>query len=117
MHNARTLVGQKTESLQPAAYQYIKLIIYRNGKNIDTQQVAVDGSLIIGRSDLSDLYFEDDQLSRQHFAIECIQGELFVEDLDTTNGTWLNGKRIQKKEKLCSQDRIGAGMLEFVIRW
>lgn len=117
VHNARTLVGQKTESLQPAAYQYIKLIIYRNGKNIDTQQVAVDGSLIIGRSDLSDLYFEDDQLSRQHFAIECIQGELFVEDLDTTNGTWLNGKRIQKKEKLCSQDRIGAGMLEFVIRW
>lgn len=117
VHNARALVGQKTESLQPAAYQYIKLIIYRNGKNIDTQQVAVDGSLIIGRSDLSDLYFEDDQLSRQHFAIECIQGELFVEDLDTTNGTWLNGKRIQKKEKLCSQDRIGAGMLEFVIRW
>lgn len=117
VHNARALVGQKTESLQPAAYQYIKLIIYRNGKNIDTQQVAVDGSLIIGRSDLSDLYFEDDQLSRQHFAIECIQGELFVEDLNTTNGTWLNGKRIQKKEKLCSQDRIGAGMLEFVIRW
>lgn len=117
VHNAKAMLGQKEEGLQPAGYRRIKLIIYRNGKNIDTRQVEVDGSLIVGRSDLSDLYFENDQLSRQHFAIECIQGEMFVEDLDTTNGTWLNGKRIQKKEKLCSQDRIVAGMLEFVVRW
>lgn len=117
VHNAKALIGQREEGLQSAECRQIKLIIYRKGRNIDTRQVEVNGSLIVGRSDLSDLYFENGQLSRQHFAIECIQGELYVEDLDTTNGTWLNGKRIQKKEKLCSQDRIVAGMLEFVVRW
>lgn len=117
VHNAKAMIESGEDGLQPAERRQIKLIIYRKGKNIDTRQVEVNGSLIVGRSDLSDLYFENGQLSRQHFAIECIQGELYVEDLDTTNGTWLNGKRIQKKEKLCSQDRIVAGMLEFVVRW
>lgn len=52
---------------------------------------------VIGRdSDLSQIVVADSQASRAHCKLEEGEGGLLVEDLDSRNGTWLNGQRIHR---------------------
>ncbi len=86
---------------------------YRN-KQID---VRINGSIIVGRSDLCDVFLPDACLSRQHFAIEFDDDSFYVMDLDTTNGTVLNGALLKNKRRLENGDKISIGSLNIVVRW
>lgn len=81
-------------------------------QNIDTNLVS---SLIIGRSDACDIYIDDTKMSRQHFVLENDGGELYIMDLQSRNGTMLNGIRISSRHALHSGDRILAGLSEIII--
>ena len=52
----------------------------------------VADSLVIGRE--GDLVVADPEISRRHCAIRVVDGTLVVDDLQSLNGTWVNGKRI-----------------------
>ena len=80
-------------------------------------EADINGSLIIGRSDLSDIFFDDDKMSRQHFCLEADGDNVYISDLDTTNGTSVNGVTINKKRKLEPEDEISAGSVILTIRW
>ena len=67
------------------------------------------GSMMVGRSDMCEINIDDNKLSRQHFAIEEVDGGLAVTDLETTNGTYINGVRVKSKTFLNSGDKIMAG--------
>ena len=56
-------------------------------------------------------------MSRQHFAIEFDGESFYVQDLDTTNGTSLNGIRLKHKRRLEPNDKITAGSLDITVRW
>lgn len=66
-------------------------------------------SVIVGRSEIADLRIEDSMMSRQHFAIEKNEEVLAVVDLDSVNGTFVNGVKIGSRTFLNSGDRITAG--------
>lgn len=66
-------------------------------------------SLIVGRSEMCDLRIDDAELSRQHFAIEKRDNVLSVSDLDSANGTYVNGVKIGSVTYLNTGDRITAG--------
>ncbi|MDJ0837827.1 MAG: ATP-binding protein [Acidobacteriota bacterium] len=53
------------------------------------------GSVIIGRSSSSDIVIRDVAVSRRHARLYLNDGHIFVEDLHSTSGVWMNGKRIQ----------------------
>ena len=53
-----------------------------------------DGPLVAGRGDFVDAYVDDDSLSRSHFLIVHEGGEYVLVDLSSSNGTWVNGERI-----------------------
>ena len=57
------------------------------------RSVDVGDGIVIGRGD-ADLSIDDDELSRQHVRVRPIDGGVVVEDLGSTNGSWLNGERI-----------------------
>ncbi len=95
----------------------LTFVICSGGQLIKEISKDIEGSMIIGRSDICDIYIDDLQLSRQHFAIEESGNELYIMDLDTKNGTYLNGVKINEKRKLEKEDRIKAGNLEIIIRW
>jgi serine/threonine protein kinase len=64
-------------------------------REIDLDQVAMP--FVAGRdSDLSQVVLQDSQCSRAHCKFTEMAGGLLVEDLDSRNGTWLNGIRIQQ---------------------
>ena len=80
-----------------------------------TVEATVVSSLIVGRSDTCDVYVDDNKLSRQHFVVENDNGRFFVTDLQSRNGTFLNGTRVTSRQLLNSGDKIVAGMTDFVI--
>lgn len=74
--------------------------------------------LVIGRSSECDLVLDDVQTSRRHALIEVLSREhIFLTDLASANGTYLNGVRI-RSSRLKHEDklRLGNTVLKFVIQ-
>lgn len=80
---------------------------------------ALEGNCIVGRAkDLCAIYCDDPMMSKQHFNLSVENdGNVYVTDLNSTNGTAVNGVRIRETRKLKSGDEITAGSIRFVIQW
>ncbi|MBM3713513.1 MAG: FHA domain-containing protein, partial [Actinobacteria bacterium] len=70
-------------------------------------------SLSIGRRSDSDILLDDITVSRNHAVIEKINNEYVIKDLESLNGTYLNGKIISKS-RLNNGDRIQIGKYIFL---
>lgn len=70
------------------------LIYHRDG--VKVVPLNEEQSVVVGRDAPSDVTIRDAGLSRQHVCIEVIDGEIWVEDLGSTNGTWVNGERVDR---------------------
>lgn len=111
---AGEVTGLDIDSLEKSASKRIRLLITDGQGNVSEEEIRVEGSIFVGRSDICNIYFEDDLLSRQHFAIEITKMGCYVVDLQTTNATYVNGVKLTEKRKLTSGDVITAGREKFV---
>jgi pSer/pThr/pTyr-binding forkhead associated (FHA) protein len=68
----------------------------------------------IGRSPGAQFIVDAALVSRLHCRLSAGATELQVDDLDSTNGTFVNGKRV-KRSSLKEGDRLGVGRVELVI--
>jgi len=71
--------------------------------------VAEDHDLIVGRAAEFDMVLVEDMVSRKHAKISTQDGHLCIEDLGSTNGTFVNGERIDAETSLQEGDRILIG--------
>ena len=94
-----------------------QMVVHVSGSRPETIKLKIADSFIVGRSKISNLYFDDNKMSKQHFILEWDGENMFVTDLDTTNGTLVNGLRINSKRKLDQKDVITAGTTEMTIGW
>ena len=72
---------------------------------------------LIGKKEKEvDGYINTKSISRLHARIELVEGEYYIEDLNSTNGTYLNGERLEyrQKVKLKVRDRVLFGIEEYV---
>lgn len=54
-----------------------------------------EGSHVVGRgADVDFCLTDDPELSRHHARLEVTSMEVFIEDLDSRNGTWVDGRRV-----------------------
>jgi diguanylate cyclase (GGDEF)-like protein len=67
-----------------------------------------DGRLSVGRDPFADLCIEEESVSRRHAFIEHINGVDTVQDLESTNGTWINDMRVLARN-LAPGDRLRFG--------
>jgi pSer/pThr/pTyr-binding forkhead associated (FHA) protein len=74
-----------------------------------------DEKITIGRSRSCSIPIPDRFLSRQHAEILRIDGEWFLLDSGSVNGTYLNGDRVEERARLRPGDRITIGDNEIVI--
>ena len=68
--------------------------------------------LVIGRRSDSDVVVFDMETSRRHARVVRVNGHLYVEDLGSRHGTFLNGNPV-KREELRSGDRVSVGRNRF----
>lgn len=71
--------------------------------------------LSIGRSREADIPLLDDKTSRVHCGIRLSDGEFYIKDLKSRNGTFVNGQRIEDTVKIKAGDRIQIGSTVFVL--
>jgi pSer/pThr/pTyr-binding forkhead associated (FHA) protein len=67
------------------------------------------GSGTIGRSPECDVCLEDDLVSRRHAKVQVQGGKWRIEDLGSTNGTWVNEDRLTTSVALARGDRLRLG--------
>jgi hypothetical protein len=67
----------------------------------DVQLNAARLGITIGRSaKLSELLLHDDSVSHRHARISYIKNDLYIEDLNSLNGLWINNQALKPFEKL-----------------
>jgi hypothetical protein len=83
---------------------------------VDGAEHAIDRqSLVIGRSKDCDIRLADPNASRRHAEVRQEGTAYWLVDLDSTNGTTVNGRR-QQRARLENDDRITIGSTELVFR-
>src|SRR3954469_8976022 len=75
----------------------------------------MEKQIVIGRSSELDMVLVEDMVSRKHAKITVAGGKITIEDLGSTNGTFVNGEKI-KQARLKEGDRIliGTSILKLV---
>lgn len=87
-----------------------------NGSNVPVgKKTLINGKLSIGRARGNHIVIPDPYVSGWHAQIEQQGGELYLVDLDSTNGTFVNGKKVKGKVKLKPKDSVAVGGILFGI--
>ena len=81
---------------------------YEPGTTLD-----VSGGALFGRGAAADVHVEDPYASSAHARIFARNGAMYVEDMGSTNGTYLNSRQLRKPEKLGRGDVIRIGDSEY----
>jgi hypothetical protein len=81
--------------------------VRRPGKDPDL--VAIVDGVVLGRSRECQITFDDATVSKEHARLRIDGRQAFIEDLDSTNGTLVNGKAIDGLTPLRRGDRIALG--------
>lgn len=87
-----------------------------NQHNSEEVFPIVGSAILLGRSS-GDLLIEDTEVSSRHCSIYFSSGELFLQDHNSRNGTFVNSQRVEKV-KLHEGDSIRIGSVELrLIEW
>jgi putative peptide zinc metalloprotease protein len=81
----------------------------------DRTRVPLDGTLTIGRAAGSELRLEDPTVSRRHARITVDRDLLWLEDVGSSYGTWLDERRVVDRVALGDGARIRLGDQELVV--
>lgn len=83
-------------------------LVIKQGEGVGRDKVLSGGGCIVGRDAATDFPLGDNLSSRQHFKVFQEQGVYWIEDLGSTNGTIVNGRRVARAQ-LKDGDLIVAG--------
>jgi hypothetical protein len=97
--------------LGPAAVRSAKLVVQRSPSFEAGDMFEIDSApLTIGRGGQNDLVLSgDDFASARHVRIESRRDGVWVQDLDSTNGTYVNGARVTGAQRLEPGDVLRVG--------
>lgn len=106
----KTVVMNKPPSIEAAAW----LIADRGPRK--GQMHRLDGERVtIGASGSSQVVIDEPEVSEPHASIRFRDGTFSISDLDSTNGTTVNGEPVVRGD-LADGDRIGFGASEWVFK-
>ncbi|MFH1283665.1 MAG: GGDEF domain-containing protein [bacterium] len=69
-------------------------IIIISGKDSGKELPLYSGKIIIGRNNSADVTLDDQNISRKHSQITLKNNKIIIKDLNSTNGTFVNGNKI-----------------------
>ena len=84
-----------------------KLVVSLDGVVIKEVQITKDKTTL-GRRPYNDIVIDNLAVSGEHAVLQMAGADVFIEDLNSTNGTYINGKAI-KKQLLADNDTVEIG--------
>ncbi len=84
-----------------------KLVVSLDGVVIKEVQITKDKTTL-GRRPYNDIVIDNLAVSGEHAVLQMVGADVFIEDLNSTNGTYINGKAI-KKQLLSHNDTVEIG--------
>jgi hypothetical protein len=84
-----------------------KLVVSLDGVVIKEVQITKDKTTL-GRRPYNDIVIDNLAVSGEHAVLQMVGADVFIEDLNSTNGTYINGKAI-KKQLLSNNDIVEVG--------
>lgn len=91
------------------------VLVLKPGESGEREFTLGDGRHVIGRAEDNSVYIPYRNLSRRHAEIEVRGESVVVRDLESKNGTFVNGDRIETSE-LRYGDEVTCGSASFVLR-
>jgi hypothetical protein len=85
------------------------LVVERGGGLQEGQRFDLIGGLSVGRSKEADVRIDDRYASSLHARVFSREGRFYVEDMNSTNGTLLNGATLQGEADLIDGDTVQIG--------
>ena len=106
--------GQKSKDSLKGGPAGKLIVIY--GDRLGKQYHLGPARKLIGRLGQSDILIDDSSVSREHAMIERRDGRFVLEDLKSTNGTFVNGEFVDVRVLTHGDKiRIGNTVLQFIV--
>ncbi|MBU8894252.1 GGDEF domain-containing protein [Corallococcus sp. H22C18031201] len=106
----------KISSLGVPSERTDSCLVQIHGPELGKKYVLEDAEFTIGRDQQNNIVVELDNVSRRHARILGRGGRMFVEDLGSTNGTYLNDQEVLQAHPLRSGDliKVGGSIFKFL---
>ncbi|MCH2210522.1 MAG: FHA domain-containing protein [Fuerstiella sp.] len=81
----------------------------------NNKPIPIDRAVIlVGRSEDCDVVINGSRkISRKHCCLVQFDDSFLIRDLDSTNGVWVNGKRVDRESEMVDGDRVAIGDVQF----
>jgi predicted component of type VI protein secretion system len=93
----------------------VSKLVFVESTPIHGREVPVLAGTTVGRDDC-DVVLSDPEVSRRHAVVAESPEAFTIEDLGSTNGTWVNGERIAGPEPIRAGDEIRFGNTVWHVR-
>jgi pSer/pThr/pTyr-binding forkhead associated (FHA) protein len=94
----------------------LSLLVMTPGKQQGKSLEIKTPQFLVGRDPQCQLRPASPLISKRHCALLIREGKAFIRDFGSTNGTYVNGERVQGERELHHDDLLKIGPLEFTIR-
>ena len=103
------LRSEARDALEEGARSSAVDLVVVGGPFLGTRYRLEPGSHLVGRGSGSDVKIEDPSMSRRHFQLSVASDGVEVSDAGSTNGTFIDGERVEGTRRLDPKDVIEAG--------
>ena len=91
------------------------LAVEKGPRTLRGSHFNVVGPIIVGRAPGADILVPDDVVSRRHARFSLMGGDLMVEDLNSANGTRINGEPVTQIQRCTEGDIVTIGSTEIKV--
>ncbi len=102
-------IDSDVEHHEEAIIIVYSLVKKENEQKFKNYYIKNNSSVKLGRNEDNDIVLNHISISRNHAEIYLENGDFYIKDLKSTNGTYLNGTPVEKPLKLTEGDRIFIG--------
>lgn len=107
--------GRKRQTASRKSYG-LEVVEVAEGANVKKGSVIpVKTTITLGRKEENSIVMTDPHVSGNHARLVIKNNILYVEDLNSTNGTFVNGKKIDGRVKLFGSDEVKIGTTTFKV--
>jgi len=111
--DANATVMRKVGKVEPSG-KGTGWMLQATHQSLGNKRYPINGKVTVGRAQECELSFSYDRLSRRHAEIKLVNGTLMVKDLESSNGTFVNGKRVDSV-RLMPGDTLAFDKLSFTV--